>query len=310
MFRYMDYIYSVYEERSFSRAAQKLHISQSSLSITVRRAEKKIGTQIFSRSTMPITLTDFGEKYIEAVKVIHTLQNDLDEYVLQLGSKIKGRVAIGASSFFSTHLLSNAILEFRRTYPDVRIELFDNVMPILEKRLDSSFIDLIISNTKKDEQYYDNILLFPDYLYLMISPELCPANISYKQRAEFKDIGKKVPTQGITLEKFGNVPFLLLHTGNNLRYCADMIMEEAKIHPPIVLEVDETMTLYPMTKSGMGAAIVGSYVISKLGAPSDALFFPLKSKIARRGTYINILKHKQITPALRLFVSYLKNAKH
>ena len=94
MFRYMDYIYSVYEERSFSRAAQKLHISQSSLSITVRRAEKKIGTQIFNRSTMPITLTDFGEKYIEAVKVIHTLQNDLDEYVLQLGSKIKGRVAI------------------------------------------------------------------------------------------------------------------------------------------------------------------------------------------------------------------------
>ncbi|MCH3951500.1 MAG: LysR family transcriptional regulator [Acidaminococcus sp.] len=309
MFRYMDYIYTVYEEHSFSRAAQKMHISQSSLSITIARAEKEIGAKIFNRGTNPISLTEFGISYIESVKTIYALKNDLEEYIRQMGAALRGRVAIGASSFFSTYLLTHTIQKFRNTYPHVKIELFDHIMPELEKKLDSEFIDFIVSNTKKTEERYRNILLFPDYLYLMVVPKLCPQTISPAQSVAFEEIGheKNPRAKSIDLTQFAEVPFLLLHPGNNLRYSADNLLEKAGVHPPIVLEVDETMTLYPMVKAGLGATIVGSYVIRMLGKPGDALFFPLAGKEAKRGTYLNVLKNKRMTPALREFIKELRN---
>ena len=63
MLKEMDYIYAVYEEKSFSRAAKKLFVSQPALSNMVKKAEKEIGAPIFDRSTIPLTVTPAGEYY-------------------------------------------------------------------------------------------------------------------------------------------------------------------------------------------------------------------------------------------------------
>lgn len=66
MFQGMEYVYEVYKERSFSKAAANLFISQPSLSANVKRIEKKIGYPIFDRSTKPLGLTECGRHYIDA----------------------------------------------------------------------------------------------------------------------------------------------------------------------------------------------------------------------------------------------------
>ena len=65
MFDGKEYVYAVYEEKSFSKAAQKLYITQPALSTAIKKVEKKIGTPIFDRSTSPIGLR-------RAVKFIST----------------------------------------------------------------------------------------------------------------------------------------------------------------------------------------------------------------------------------------------
>ena len=67
MFEYAEYIYAVYTERSFSKAADKLFITQPSLSITIKKAEAALGMPVFNRSTVPVSLTPFGVEYIQAV---------------------------------------------------------------------------------------------------------------------------------------------------------------------------------------------------------------------------------------------------
>lgn len=57
MFDGKEYVYAVYEEKSFSKAAQKLYITQPALSTAIKKVEKKIGSPIFDRSTSPIGLT-------------------------------------------------------------------------------------------------------------------------------------------------------------------------------------------------------------------------------------------------------------
>ena len=68
MFSNPEYVYEVYKERSFSKAAKNLFISQPALSVTIKRIENRIGTPIFDRSTNPVGLTECGQKYIEVIK--------------------------------------------------------------------------------------------------------------------------------------------------------------------------------------------------------------------------------------------------
>ena len=70
MLKYMDYAYAVYEEKSFTKAAEKLYISQPSLSLTIKKLEDELGFLIFDRSGKETTLTPLGEKYIQAIKEI------------------------------------------------------------------------------------------------------------------------------------------------------------------------------------------------------------------------------------------------
>lgn len=55
MFRNMEYVYCVYKERSFSKAAEKLHIAQPSLSAMIRKEEEQAGAPIFERKTRPVS---------------------------------------------------------------------------------------------------------------------------------------------------------------------------------------------------------------------------------------------------------------
>ena len=81
MFQGMRYVYEVYREMSFSRAAKKLFISQPSLSNAVRKTEQKLGAPLFDRSTNPIGLTDLGKEYIRAVELILDVENGFVNYL-------------------------------------------------------------------------------------------------------------------------------------------------------------------------------------------------------------------------------------
>ena len=95
MFHSMQYIYEVYKERSFSKAAANLYISQPSLSAAVKKVEEKIGAPIFDRSVSPIQLTECGEHYIRSVEEIMEIQHRFENYLNDLNELKTGQIAIG-----------------------------------------------------------------------------------------------------------------------------------------------------------------------------------------------------------------------
>ena len=70
MFTWKKYVYEVYREKSFSKAAQNLYISQPSLSARIKKIEEEIGVPLFDRSTSPLQLTEAGRIYIDAAEEI------------------------------------------------------------------------------------------------------------------------------------------------------------------------------------------------------------------------------------------------
>ena len=112
MFQGMEYIYEVYKEKSFSKAAAALFISQPSLSANVKRVENRIGYPIFDRSTKPLQLTEVGKHYIQAVEKVMDIENNLENYLLDLGNLKTGTLNVGGSNFFSSWILPPLIADF------------------------------------------------------------------------------------------------------------------------------------------------------------------------------------------------------
>ena len=68
MVRSMEYIYEVYRERSVTRAARNLYVTQPCLSALVKKTEQKLGFPIFDRSSNPLELTEYGKEYIRYIE--------------------------------------------------------------------------------------------------------------------------------------------------------------------------------------------------------------------------------------------------
>ena len=117
MFQGMEYIYEVYKEKSFSKAAAALFISQPSLSANVKRVENRIGYPIFDRSIKPLQLTEVGKHYIQAVEKVMDIENNLENYLLDLGNLKTGTLNVGGSNFFLRGFCLPLLLIFPKNSP-------------------------------------------------------------------------------------------------------------------------------------------------------------------------------------------------
>ena len=109
MFHYRDYIYCVYQEKSFTKAAADLVLLAMgflrpvqpefpSLSALVRKEEESIGQPIFNRKTTPISLTLFGSEYIKSIETVYDLEERLKSMSSDLNMLQTGALAISASN--------------------------------------------------------------------------------------------------------------------------------------------------------------------------------------------------------------------
>ena len=152
MFQGMEYVYAVYQAKSFSKAAKELFISQPSLSASVKRIENKIGYPIFDRSTKPLQLTEYGVQYIRAVEQMMSVKNEFVNYINDLGELKTGSLTIGGSSLFASLILPPVLSEFGKKFPMIRVELIEETTVKLNQFIRNGTIDMVLDNcilTKK-----------------------------------------------------------------------------------------------------------------------------------------------------------------
>lgn len=124
---------AVAEERSFTRAAAKLGVSQSALSHTVRRLETRLGVRLLTRTTRSVAPTEAGERLVE------TLRPALDEIDARLSAlsalrdKPAGTIRINTSQGAAETILWPALERLLPEYPDIKVEL----------AIDASFADIV-----------------------------------------------------------------------------------------------------------------------------------------------------------------------
>ncbi|MEN6314888.1 MAG: LysR family transcriptional regulator, partial [Clostridiaceae bacterium] len=127
-FRQLHYMLKVAEEKSFSKAAKKLYISQPSLSQYISNVEQQLGVRLFDRTTNPLTLTYAGELYEETAKNILYLKDQLLSQMDDIANLQRGHITIGISPFRSTYFLPTILPLFKKNYPGIDVSLAEGTM--------------------------------------------------------------------------------------------------------------------------------------------------------------------------------------
>lgn len=289
MFRGMEYVYAVYKEKSFSKAAQKLFISQPSLSANVKRVEKSIGYPIFDRSTKPLTLTEPGKKYIQMVENMLAMQDEFSEYINDLGNLKTGKLILGGSSLYSSWVFPKLMGEFSKKYPLVKLELVEESTAKLEKMLQRGEVDIVLDNCEWDEQIFERKLFKREHLVLAV-----PENMSINKQLGGYQIGEEmirsrkflddsVPTVDLSL--FSEEPFILLKPENDTRIRAMELCKQYQFAPNMIFELDQQMTSYNITCSGMGISFISDTLISNVPTSSNVVYYKLDQGISSRNLY-------------------------
>lgn len=312
MFSGMHYVYQVYKARSFSKAAQQLFISQPALSASVKRIEERIGYPIFDRSSKPLSITECGAKYIAAIEEIMAVEQEFTDYLNEWQEAHVGSLTIGGTSLFSALVLPPIMARFSALYPNICLTLEEASTGKLEEKLQKGEIDVLIDNDELDDRVVERQLFFQEYLLLAV-PEHYPINqelveyqLSLNQiRSRFEV--EEAPI--IPLELFQQEAFILQKADNDTGRRARKICRQAAIEPRVLLEVDQQLTAYMITASGMGISFVGDLLILGLPTSHSVTYYKVGTDYARRNVYAYWKRGRYVSRAMAEFLSMMKPAR-
>lgn len=310
MFTGIEYVYEVYKERSFSKAANNLYISQPSLSGTIKRIEKEIGYEIFDRSTKPIGVTVIGMNYINMIKKILELEHNFDEYINDIEALEAGKVAIGGTHQYTSYMLPPMISKFIEKYPKVNVDIVEAKSSNLIRYLNEGTIDIAIDNYKYDEGEYIKQFKFKDNILLAV-PKKSIANkyvkefaLSYDEIVSGKFLDDSIDS--IPLKVFKDEPFILLKEGNDTRTRADKKFIYEKIKPNIILELEQQITSYNLTSYGIGISFISDFLIRHIGSNPNIYLYKLNKYETDRDISFYYKKNKFLSKAVREFLKIAK----
>jgi DNA-binding transcriptional LysR family regulator len=135
------------EHGSFVRAASALHISQPALSRSIQNLERGFGNELFVRSPLGVVPTDLGRVYLERVRDILRMADELQGEAVGLAAQRTGRVAIGGGPFPSESFLAEAVVRFNARYPRVSVALHAQHWDELLRMLRSRELDFFVAET-------------------------------------------------------------------------------------------------------------------------------------------------------------------
>lgn len=138
----MEYILCIYAEKSFSKAAAHLFITQPALSIIVRKEEKRRGVEFFNRNVNPIVPTEAGLEYIQAAMKIQKIEQNLDKRLHSLSNTL----TVASSAFFCANVLPQLTDTFAKLQgPTCHIRCIEGSAHELVSYLQEGEADFVIS---------------------------------------------------------------------------------------------------------------------------------------------------------------------
>ena len=157
--RVLKYFLAVAREQSFSVAAERLYLSQPTLSRQIKELEDELGTQLLIRSSKGVTLTEEGMILRARAEEITELLDKTEQEVRKSGEQVSGMVYIGAGETYAVKLIADTAKKLNAYYPDIQYSIYSaDASDVLEK-LDRGLLDFGIVFQNVDTSKYNTVPL-------------------------------------------------------------------------------------------------------------------------------------------------------
>lgn len=286
--RQLNYVIQIANEKNFSRAADKLHIAQPSLSQQLSKLEQELGVLLFRRTTNSVELTQAGQVFVDKSQAILDAVEQLKQEMDDMAQMRRGRLVVGTLPITGSHVLPLVLPVFGSLYPQIEVVLVEETTAKLEQLTASGGTDISLLSLP----LIDNSLSWEPFL----EEEIClavPRQHPLAQRGTTVDIAE-----------LKDEPFIGLKRGQGFRQITVELCEQSGFTPRIVFESSNIETVQSLVAGGMGIAFVPQMLTRNSGGDFSPAYLQL-SGMPTRTLVIASRKGRYLSKAAQSFIATL-----
>ncbi len=281
------YVIVTAEEKNMTRAAEKLFISQPSLSISISQLEEELGQRLFERKGKGVELTYAGQIFLDWAQTVDASMLRLNQRFLELREGQAEKIRIGLSPHRSV-LISPALLKkVQARYPALELEIVERPVADLKGMLEADILDMIVDTPADDTMTYHYEKITDEGLCLLV-----PATFLEKAPFSALQAGEEVD-----LSLLADYGFILTPRESKMGQAARKLFGLAGISPRILCQCSMSETIRNMVEEGIGVAILSdAFYKTGLSSPKVKCFKIKDSSFSRQIgiAYKQELYHSQI----------------
>ena len=261
--RHLRYFVALAEELSFTRAAQRLHVSQPPLSLQIAQLEQELGAQLFVRTSRRVELTLAGQAYLVDARAVLERLDTARQRVAAIGQGQAGRIEVGLSGSHFLGPFPAALARYRQSHPGVDVVLHEMQPSLQQAALRDKRIDVAISRTAVNDDQLASTLLWPDPVVAALPPG---HPLAARKALALKDLRSEA---FVMLRRDSSA-----HAEHMVQCCV-----QAGFAPRVAQTTVELAAVLSLVAAGLGVALVPSSLGMLFGP--RVVFKPLGTKAPR-----------------------------
>lgn len=280
----------VSRNKSFSKAAQDLYMTQSAVSQAISKLEKELDIQLFNRTSRGVELTNEGNLLNEHVQSALGMIQVAENKIAEFKTLKTGELSIGVGDTISRYFLLPYLEEFHQKYPSINLNILN--------RTTSEIINLIKSG--KADVGICNLPVEDDQLQVIPCKEIQDTFVCGEK---YKELTEKP----IRLEQLMKLPLIFLERKSNSRMFVENFLNERGFQVSPVFELGSYDLVLEFTKINLGISCVIKEFAKDYLEREDLYELQLEEKIPKRSIGICYLKNVPLSHAARTFVGSINS---
>ena len=294
-FKQLESFVAIAKLNSFSKAAEKLYLTQPTISNHIHILETELGTILLNRNNKKITLTKAGEILFEnAISILNKKEQTyfkLKEYK----GKLEGILEISSSSIPEQYFLNDLIKKFSIKYPDVKYILSKNDTKQVIDKILLGEIDFGIVGSKEENQNLEYMNIMKDEIII-----IAPNNPNFKKINE------------ISIENMIMYPLIIREKGSGTRKEVEKALNKNNIlieNLNIIATVEDNETIKKMVENELGISFMSKIAIKNEKKLNLLKEIKIKNMEIKRNFYFVYHKKRALSPLSETFKNFINSDK-
>ncbi len=288
-FHQLRYVCAIAETGSFSRAAERCHVAQPSLSQQVLKLEEDLGAKLFDRLGRSVRLTEAGRAFLPHARSILHQMEAARTGVEDKRTDVRGSVTVGVIPTIAPYLMPQSVAAFSKKFPDAKLRILEETTPVLVEGLRNLSIDVAILALPLRHKEFQMYPLRTEPLYAALARD--------HPRARAKNL---------SLRELRGEQFVMLRDGHCFRDLSVAACTRAKVNPRIAFESGQFSSLLGMVAAGVGVSLVPEMALDKSARCS---YVRISDAQASRTIVAAILRSRSFNRVQQAFLEHVRAAR-